>query len=205
LTLRRKTFAGQSCPGGWFDSLTHWRCSPGAVRPWAPSPMLSDNIVSAEFAGLIDAQRIQAATIAKDFGIKPTECRVRGARSDYPRAGALSGSLPRSAVARLTASRRDELPKFVTRAFTQAQYCRAASSRRCPLHRAPKSQMSLSGIGSSSISAGGKAGTIPMALSVAIVATYRTIHIASSPLRNIPRGAPLTTRTVGLRLSPSRE
>jgi hypothetical protein len=41
--------------------------------------MLSDNIVSAEFAGLIDPQRIQAATIAKDFGIKPTECRVRGA------------------------------------------------------------------------------------------------------------------------------
>src|SRR5262249_14972272 len=37
LTLRRKAFAGQNLYGQWFDSLTHWRCSPGVrrnVRAW---------------------------------------------------------------------------------------------------------------------------------------------------------------------------
>jgi hypothetical protein len=45
----------------------------GSIPPLGTITNASDNIVSAEFAGLIDARRIQAATIAKDFGIKPTE------------------------------------------------------------------------------------------------------------------------------------
>jgi hypothetical protein len=45
----------------------------GSIPPLGTITNASDNIVSAEFAGLIDAQRIQAASIAKNFGIKPTE------------------------------------------------------------------------------------------------------------------------------------
>jgi hypothetical protein len=84
----------------------------GSIPPLGTITNASDDIVSAEFAGLIDAQRIEAAPLPKTLESNRQSERPGCRVATICVRGALSGRLPRIAGARLTASRRDQLSKF---------------------------------------------------------------------------------------------